>query len=491
MEAAGPERSSDGLLTVGYLKDTLLSQLRTAGCAMPSRRSLEDALAAGLEDLPTKRVLKHDRRCFSWAHLLNMVWGPVVDYLDSAAEGEPVWTKQLAWNHSMLNQEMQGIIAACDEPMEMDMWVEYIRGVLLKLLKVDVPTQLILQVVSPVVPFHLQPTPANGLHLLRSGLCGKLVGPALGAQTNRLVLAQIAELPVNLFPEPELGLKVRQELVDALALQAAPEDEEHESPQKKRRTRCAKETTMAAKTRQVLYMVENMVPVSRVHGTVTAASELLQRLQPSSSTGTSQPQAVRELVKRSCLSQHLLLLDGAWDRSVAEGLMLLRNSGSFAGVALATDESPPSQPRFRGLRFQITVIYLGTFLDKDLWGVLCRASPPEEELPGRHHALPWQKGHRCVQNHRQAASPYGLELLRRGLWDRRWGRRERRTYRCACLLREPEPRLRSPQVPAPHRLEDLRCGHSGLRPHVQDPVSLSGRRSDLGALEAIGHETGA
>ena len=116
MEDAGPERSSDGLLTVGYLKDTLSSHLRTAGCAMPSRRSLEDALAAGLEDLPTKRVLKNDRRCFSFAHLLNMVWGPVIDYLDSAAEGEPVWTKQLAWNHSMLIQEMEGIIAACDEP---------------------------------------------------------------------------------------------------------------------------------------------------------------------------------------------------------------------------------------------------------------------------------------------------------------------------------------------------------------------------------------
>ena len=35
-----------------------------------------------------------------------------------------------------------------------------------------------------------------------------------------------------------------------------------------------------------------------------------------------------------------------------------RGKGCFAGFAFATDESPPSQPRFRGLRFQITAMML-------------------------------------------------------------------------------------------------------------------------------------
>ena len=55
------------------------------------------------------------------------------------------------------------------------------------------------------------------------------------------------------------------------------------------------------------------------------------------------------------------------DRCISESLLKLREEGKFAGVALVTDESPPSQPRFRGLRFQITVFYFGTWLDLHLW----------------------------------------------------------------------------------------------------------------------------
>ena len=36
-------------------------------------------------------------------------------------------------------------------------------------------------------------------------------------------------------------------------------------------------------------------------------------------------------------------------------------------MAVATDERPPSQPRFRGLRFQITVVYWGTIAPLEDW----------------------------------------------------------------------------------------------------------------------------
>ena len=61
----------------------------------------------------------------------------------------------------------------------------------------------------------------------------------------------------------------------------------------------------------------------------------------------------------SNLSRHLLLLDGAVDRHVSDVLFRHREDGSWAGVAVATDESPPKQPCFRGFRFQLTVMYLG------------------------------------------------------------------------------------------------------------------------------------
>ena len=55
------------------------------------------------------------------------------------------------------------------------------------------------------------------------------------------------------------------------------------------------------------------------------------------------------------------------DKWVAENLFKAREAGSFAGVAVATDESPPSQPRFRGLRFQVTVFYMGTYKALHEW----------------------------------------------------------------------------------------------------------------------------
>ena len=59
---------------------------------------------------------------------------------------------------------------------------------------------------------------------------------------------------------------------------------------------------------------------------------------------------------------------------MSESLLNLREQGRFAGVALVTDESPPSQPRFRGLRFQITVLFWGTFPDVSLWST-CQEPP--------------------------------------------------------------------------------------------------------------------
>ena len=65
----------------------------------------------------------------------------------------------------------------------------------------------------------------------------------------------------------------------------------------------------------------------------------------------------------------MLLLDGALDRWVGEMIFQKRGEGYFAGVGLATDESPPSQPRFRGLRFQIIVMYIGAFAPSRSMGV--------------------------------------------------------------------------------------------------------------------------
>jgi hypothetical protein len=113
---------------------------------------------------------------------------------------------------------------------------------------------------------------------------------------------------------------------------------------------------MHAKTAQALFMLKNRVAGNRVAATVADAADLLCTLAPTScSSSSSASGLLDEMRHRTTLTKRLLLLDGAVDRCTSERLLSLREEGRCAGVALVSDESPPSQPRLRGLRFQITV----------------------------------------------------------------------------------------------------------------------------------------
>jgi len=298
---------------------------------------------------------------------------PLIEYMDSCtSEPAPVWTKNLALNHTALLAEMAGTVMGADEPLEMDKWIEFIKDTLCRLLKVDVPSRFILQVMSPVVPFHVAPTPANALHLLRSGWCCKLVGPALAAQTNRLLLAEIADVPVQLQSDEALNLSVRQDLIATLEnLHCGPQVDETQDNRPAKKLKRDSQSVLEgiyAKTAQVPFMLRNRVAGSRVTATVAEAADLMQTLSSSSRTSSSSASGILdEMRHRTNLNRHLLLLDGAVDRCTSDRLLSLREEGRFAGVALVSDESPPSQPRFRSLRFQITMFYLGTFKDLSQW----------------------------------------------------------------------------------------------------------------------------
>ena len=86
-------------------------------------------------------------------------------------------------------------------------------------------------------------------------------------------------------------------------------------------------------------------------------------------------------------------MDVVVDRCTLEDLWALREEGKFAGVALAIDESPPSQPRVLGFRFPMTVMYWGTFLLVED-GRVSQPSYFEEILLGRHDIMhcPGKKG---------------------------------------------------------------------------------------------------
>ena len=67
------------------------------------------------------------------------------------------------------------------------------------------------------------------------------------------------------------------------------------------------------------------------------------------------------------MRNHLLWLDDAMDCHLRDAILEAKQEGRFIGAGIATDESPPSQPRFRGLRFQVTFLYTPWVLDVAPW----------------------------------------------------------------------------------------------------------------------------
>ena len=110
----------------------------------------------------------------------------------------------------------------------------------------------------------------------------------------------------------------------------------------------------------------------------------------SASDGADQLEGV--LVCYQKLMDHILMLDGALDRWTSDRIFKAREQGTFAGFGFATDESPPDAPRFRGLRFQITVLYLGTFAPLSTWET--SEDPPlrRESMLGDICHCPGKKG---------------------------------------------------------------------------------------------------
>ena len=99
------------------------------------------------------------------------------------------------------------------------MFIDFIQKTLYRLLEVHVPTKLVKTVVGVLVPLNIETASIKAVHLLRSSLCAKLVGPALATQVDRSILAEISELPVVLIPRKALHLNVCKDLIASLEQQ--------------------------------------------------------------------------------------------------------------------------------------------------------------------------------------------------------------------------------------------------------------------------------
>ena len=142
-----------------HLEREILPALKKEGFAVPVRRSLEGALASGLVPLEEEMIglrQKKTKLC-SFHHLLNLLWLPILDYIEALdrQDVKPDWTRSLDFHQAAIASEMRGLVPGHEEAMDMDQWYVFVQETLQRLLSVHVPTRLIKQVLSPMVPLSL------------------------------------------------------------------------------------------------------------------------------------------------------------------------------------------------------------------------------------------------------------------------------------------------------------------------------------------------
>ena len=193
---------------------------------------------------------------------------------------------------------------------------------------------------SPIVPLGVDLTPAMAMHVLRSSVCSRFIGASFRQHVNRLILSEVTELPVVAMTEQELNTGIKKDLVASLVkAECSPEsgDEglEDRPAKKMRRDQESRRESLAAKTAQAKYALENRLAIRRVGDVVLGAADLINRL-----SGADVADDITDLlVSRQRLMSHMLVLDGALDRLSSDTLFQKREEGVLAGVALATDET--------------------------------------------------------------------------------------------------------------------------------------------------------
>ena len=160
-----------------------------------------------------------------------------------------------------------------------------------------------------------------------------------------------------------------------------------------------------SKTAQVKALLHGHITLSRFGTVVESACDLVSHLRAGADSNTDD---VEELLSAKWnLGRHMLALDMAIDNVMKARIHAQRVAGTFGGISIATDESPPSAPRFSGQRFQVTMVYIASFAPLRTWE--SRDEPPVTEVPHLADIVhcPGKKRQRRLPGPREATRPIG------------------------------------------------------------------------------------
>ena len=110
-------------LPLKFVEHACVAQLGTLGCVGPSRATCQETLERDVEPLGVSAcpITQREGKRVTLMHVLNLVWQPLLQYIDALANGAPAsWSSGLAENQRLIVLEMQGIIEQPEVAMSMD-----------------------------------------------------------------------------------------------------------------------------------------------------------------------------------------------------------------------------------------------------------------------------------------------------------------------------------------------------------------------------------
>jgi len=354
--------------------------LETLGLPALSRQSL----AAWLQGLSCPAVFGSGRSVdharYTFHHFIEYVLRVLAEHLGStlgasgASDEAPAWSAVHVAAVALLEHEIEGVVADHKAGMTFEDWSAFLRSECRKWVPLAPSADFVRDVLGRFVPFVYPPTRTMALVILATPPFTDLfLGQHCGGQARRQAIATLADMPVHGPPPGSPTAGVAADLAAALhrewrAKQQLPRVRERGAPpsssKKMSRTSANIREMLAEKTKQLRFAIVNRIPWDRVPQTLADAAALV--------LGDENDDKLRAFmedlsVSRWTLMRHLLILDVALEKQIARDIEQRRDAGTFLGVCLATDESPPEEPRFAGVRLQVTRFYIAFLEDPVGW----------------------------------------------------------------------------------------------------------------------------
>ena len=119
------------------------------------------------------------------------------------------------------------------------------------------------------------------------------------------------------------------------------------------------------KTSALTLSLRNNLALTNLPSTLVDAAKLISLIDTGDATASAR--VVHNIVSDRCIARHLMIMEQALEMLYKDKIENARTTGAYHGSAFTSDESPPSENRYTGLRFQITWLYTLWFEPRQDW----------------------------------------------------------------------------------------------------------------------------